>query len=54
MGQGIQDLSLYQDVERGKGFVADDHLGVESKCRGDGHTLAPATGELIGEALHHR
>jgi hypothetical protein len=43
----IDDLSLRQGVERGGGFVGDQHPGSGSDGLGDGHALALAAAQLV-------
>jgi hypothetical protein len=46
-----QDLRLHRDVERGGGFVRDDHLGVVGQRHGDADALAHAARHLVRVAV---
>ena len=48
----VQDLVLYEHVERGHGFVQDDDFRVEREGAGYGHALALAAGEFVRVAAH--
>ena len=41
------DMGLHGDVQRGRGFIEDDELRLESERPGDGHALALAAGHMV-------
>ena len=45
--QGVQDLRLHGDVERGGRLVGDDDLGIVDHRHRDHHALPHATGEFV-------
>ena len=45
----VDDLALGHDVERRRGLVHDDQLGVEGEGEGDHDPLTLTTRELVGE-----
>src|SRR5690606_32154632 len=52
VGEQVDDLGLYGDVEGGDGFVGDEHVGVEREGAGDGDALALAAGEFVPVVAH--
>jgi hypothetical protein len=46
-----QDLRLHRHVERGRGLVRDDHLGVVGQRHGDAHALPHAARHLVRVAV---
>ena len=50
--QQVEDLGLDGDVERGGGFVGDDHARVQHQGLGDDDALLLAAGELVGVVVH--
>ena len=51
VGQEVQHLGLYGDVERGDGLVADDELRAQGERAGDADALALAARELVRVAI---
>ncbi len=48
VAQKVDDLRLNGDVERGDGFVGNQHVGLERQRPRNGDTLPLAAGELRG------
>src|SRR5438552_18333151 len=47
----VEDLRLHRDVERARGLVEHDELGVERERARDADALALAAAELVREAV---
>ena len=45
--QQLEDLRLHRDVERGRGFVGDQKIGLVGERHGDHHALALSARELV-------
>src|SRR5439155_17320805 len=45
--QEIEDLGLNSDIERGRGLIADDELGLARERHSNHHALAHAAAELV-------
>ena len=43
----VEDLPLHRDVERGRGLVGDEEIGLAGQCDRDQHALSHAAGELV-------
>ena len=54
LGEQVADLRLHDDVERGRGLVGEQHLGLAGERHGDHGALAHAAGELVRVAARHR
>ena len=50
--QQLQILRLNRDVERGRRFIRNQHLGVRAECYGPHHALFHATGHLVRVVLY--
>ena len=49
--QQLNDGGLHADVERGRDLIADQHRWLADQRPGDCHSLALATGQLIGKTV---
>ena len=48
VGQQLQDLGLYGDIQGGGGLVGDEQFWFVDQGHGDHHALAHAAGKLVG------
>lgn len=53
LSQEVEDLSLYRDVQRAGGLVADEEVRLDGEASCNTNTLPLATREFVGIAVYH-